>query len=295
MGKIIRETALTFECEGEKLVGIVSQPAGHACIGVLVLVGGPQYRVGSHRQFLLLARRLAESGYPVMRFDFRGMGDSGGAKIEFTESTPDITAALDTFKAACSSLEKVVLWGLCDAASAALLYLRATSDARIAGIVLLNPWVRSEHTLAATHVKHYYSKRFVEREFWAKLVNGNIDVIRALRGFRETLKTAFTEGRRGGADARHSCAEQYQDQMATALADFAGSVLIILSGADYTAKEFIECARSNPHWHGVTERRNVERIVLTDADHTFSTCVWRDEVETLTIGWLQRSFTGIHK
>jgi alpha/beta superfamily hydrolase len=46
---------------------------------VLVIVGGPQYRAGSHRQFTLLARSLAEQGFAVLRFDYRGMGDSTGA------------------------------------------------------------------------------------------------------------------------------------------------------------------------------------------------------------------------
>jgi exosortase A-associated hydrolase 1 len=289
MEDVIRETALTFDCEGKTLVGIVSEPTRHRCVGILVLVGGPQYRVGSHRQFLLLARRLAESGFPVMRFDFRGMGDSGGAKVDFTETVPDIAAALHAFKAACSSLENIVLWGLCDAASAALLYLRATSDARVRGLVLLNPWVRSEDTLAATHVKHYYTKRFVEREFWAKLVNGNIDFAKAFREFRGTL-ALFLKGHRVRVAARQSSGEQYQYRMAAAFADFSGPVLVILSGADYTAKEFIECTRSNPFWRGLVARPNVERIDLADADHTFSTSVWRKEVETLTIAWLQRSF-----
>jgi len=54
-----------------------------AACGVLIVVGGPQYRVGSHRQFLLLSRRLAAEGHPVMRFDYRGMGDASGAMRGF--------------------------------------------------------------------------------------------------------------------------------------------------------------------------------------------------------------------
>ena len=42
--------------------------------GMLIVVGGPQYRAGSHRQFTLLARDVAATGVPTMRFDYRGMG-----------------------------------------------------------------------------------------------------------------------------------------------------------------------------------------------------------------------------
>ena len=44
-----RETAITFDCRGETLVGIVSAPAMAEDTGVLIAVGGPQYRAGSHR------------------------------------------------------------------------------------------------------------------------------------------------------------------------------------------------------------------------------------------------------
>src|SRR5688500_5345431 len=72
------ERVLAFECDGERLLGILSASQQPAKRGVLIVVGGPQYRAGSHRQFTLLARHLAEHGVPTLRFDYRGMGDSGG-------------------------------------------------------------------------------------------------------------------------------------------------------------------------------------------------------------------------
>ena len=61
----VRESACLFPCEGEELVGIVAEPeAPLGDLGVFVVVGGPQYRVGSHRQFVLLARHLAGLGVP---------------------------------------------------------------------------------------------------------------------------------------------------------------------------------------------------------------------------------------
>jgi len=64
---------------------------------VLIIVGGPQYRVGSHRQFVLLARHLAAQGIPVMRFDVRGMGDSKGKPRNFGQLDDDLRAATDCF------------------------------------------------------------------------------------------------------------------------------------------------------------------------------------------------------
>ena len=50
---------------------------------VLVVVGGPQVRAGSHRHFVQLARHLATHGHAVMRFDVRGMGDVRSVTYEY--------------------------------------------------------------------------------------------------------------------------------------------------------------------------------------------------------------------
>ena len=70
------EQALVLGCEGSSMIGVLSGAGLPAGRGVLIVVGGPQYRVGSHRQFILLARHLADRGVPTLRFDYRGMGDS---------------------------------------------------------------------------------------------------------------------------------------------------------------------------------------------------------------------------
>ena len=135
------ERALFFDCAGDTLLGILHPAQGVPCgIGLLLVVGGPQYRVGSHRQFVLLARALAAVGIPVFRFDYRGMGDSTGQPRHFEAIAPDIGAALDTFLAESPDLRGVVLWGLCDAATANAFYAR--SDHRVLGQIALNPWVR---------------------------------------------------------------------------------------------------------------------------------------------------------
>ena len=129
------ERVLLFTCQGLSLPGILHPGAPGASRGVLVVVGGPQYRVGSHRQFVLLARDLAAAGVPVLRFDCRGMGDAEGEFPGFEDLDADLAAAIDAFFTQVPSLREVVIWGLCDAASAALFY--AGSDARVRGLVLL--------------------------------------------------------------------------------------------------------------------------------------------------------------
>src|SRR5438067_4982461 len=148
------ERALSFRCGDAALIGIASLPARPCVRGVLIVVGGPQYRIGSHRQFALLARHLAANGIAAMRFDYRCMGDSEGETRDFESIQEDIRAALDAFQQAVPGLRDVVLWGLCDGASAAAMY--APGDARVRGLVLLNPWVRTDDGVARTTLKHHY-------------------------------------------------------------------------------------------------------------------------------------------
>lgn len=280
----IREQAIVFPCAGEQLLGIITNPeSGNT--GVLIVVGGPQYRVGSHRQFLLLARALAAAGYPAMRFDYRGMGDSTGDLRNFETVDADIAAAIDAFTAACPCVVRIVLWGLCDAASAALLYWDSTRDQRIGGLTLLNPWVRSEATLARAHIKHYYAQRLLRPEFWRKLLGGQLGIGRAIGGFLNSLRQSRQVGSNIGGQAQLS----FQERMLRGLGEFPGAVLLILSGDDYTAKEFIESTKASAAWQSVLSGGNIATRDVAGADHTFSSAEWRHVVEEATLAWLQKS------
>jgi len=277
------ETPLLFSVAGEQLVGIAALPEKASDCGVIVVVGGPQYRVGSHRQFLLLSRRLAEAGYPALRFDYRGMGDSAGEMRDFECVSDDIQAAIDAFLRTCPQVKRVVLWGLCDAASAILLALQKTPDERIAGVVLLNPWVRSEASLAQTHIKHYYGQRLMQPEFWRKLLGGKLGVFSSLREFLRNAAKARA-GKAGGAKQDAS----FQDRMAAGLRRFSGQTLLILSGQDYTAREFIQYTSADKIWEAGLVSSNLTRCDIPDADHTFSSGVLRSRVEDETLAWLAR-------
>jgi exosortase A-associated hydrolase 1 len=283
------ERALTFECRGETLVGVLAEPEpSPATIGIIIIVGGPQYRAGSHRQFVHLSRQLARGGVAAMRFDYRGMGDSTGSPTPFDEVTPDIAAAIDTMRASCPTVTRIVLCGLCDAASAALIYWQATRDKRVVGMVLLNPWVRSENSIARVRIKHYYGRRFFQKEFWAKLAGGGVDIGEAVRA----ISRNFMIARRSSADRGPKSQLSFQDRMADGFKAFDGCALLILSGRDLTAKEFLDYAMSDPRWAGLLDRPELVRHELDDADHTFSSDGWRREVEMLTIDWLCRSFSS---
>lgn len=282
----IREDALLFDCEGQALPGILSGPgAGQVAsgIGVIVVVGGPQYRAGSHRQFVLLARALAARGHHCLRFDYRGMGDGQGPARDFESTREDIGAAIAALRRQVPELRRIVLWGLCDGASASLLHL-VQGQAAVDGLCLLNPWVRSDDSLAKTQVKHYYAQRLRQKEFWLKLLRGGTGLA-ALREFLAKLRTAATRPAKAVAGPL-----PYQDRMAAAWRSFPGPVLLLLSGDDLVAKEFQDHVAADPAWVGLLDRPGLTRHDLPGIDHTFSSAAWRAEAETLCLAWLDRAF-----
>jgi exosortase A-associated hydrolase 1 len=286
----VHEHALSFACEGEQLVGVLSMPAEAASdLALLVVVGGPQVRTGSHRQFTRLCREVAATGVPAMRFDVRGMGDSSGALHTFEHIGPDIGAALDALQDRLPQVRRVVLWGLCDGASAALMYLnerraQGRPEGRVAGLVLLNPWVRSVQTLARAHVKHYYWNRLRQGEFWRKLLRGGV-AGRAVKDLLGNLRAA----RAGSATAAaaEAAALPFQERMLLGAEGFAGPVLWVLSGQDYTAKEFLELAAAHTRWQLVLGRSQSQRLHLAQADHTFSQQHDEMAVAQATAVWLR--------
>lgn len=273
-----REEALAFDCAGDGLVGILSLPATTdssvapaAEIGVVFVVGGPQYRAGSHRQFTLLARALAQAGFPALRFDYRGMGDSTGAPRDFEAIDADIGAAIDQLVQRLRTVTRVVLWGLCDGASAALLYLHATRDARVAGLALVNPWVRSEASLARTHVKHYYLQRLRRPEFWRKALSGQVAGKAAAEFWRNVGRFLGRGPVRHSVEATNATLRTpFQQRMAEAASEFGGKLLLLVSGNDLTAKEFLDHTQQEARWASVLRRDSASRYDFALADHTFS-------------------------
>lgn len=281
----VPEQALVFACAGELLVGIVSPAAQPGPLGVVIVVGGPQYRAGSHRQFVQLSRALADAGFPVLRFDYRGMGDSHGALRDFENARDDIGAAISALQAAQPTVRGVVLWGLCDGASAALLYLHERPDPRVAGLALLNPWVRSEASLAKTQVKHYYTQRLKERDFWLKLASGKV-ALGAATGLLRNLRQAFGGGGKASGHETKQPRLAYQQRMAQAWAAYAGPKLLMLSELDLTAREFTEYTASSVPWKQALRQRPPICVTIKDADHTCSTATAKRAVEAATAHWL---------
>ncbi len=271
-----QQRALHFSCHDCWLFGILHVPEQPLSRGVLIVTGGPQYRIGSHRQFVLLARHLAEQQVPVMRFDYRGMGDSEGDMRDFESIQDDLEAAIGEFFNAMPGLKELVLWGLCDGATAAAFH--AAGDPRVTGLVMLNPWVRTAQGQARTTLRHYYWQRIREPEFWRKLARGRFGLRGALTSFGALALAASQPAAQMAP---------LPERLYQSLQRFRGRILIILSGADLGAREFMALPRQHPHWRKLLAAPHVRQILIPHANHTFARQAWRDQVADLCVQWIR--------
>lgn len=287
------ETPVIFSCSNKQLMGVAHSAEGGSNRGVVIVVGGPQYRVGSHRQFLLLARGLAAQGIPVFRFDCRGMGDSEGEFPGFENIDEDIHAAINTFFELVPTIKEVVIWGLCDGASAASFY--APSDPRVVALVLANPWIRTEQGEAKAYLKHYYLNRLMNRAFWSKLVSGKFDLSGSLRSLMTLCKQSFNTQSKSEksvfecntAPSAELNSLSLPDRFYQSLKSFPNPVLLIISGNDLTAAEFLDVINAEKRWRKITRSKNFHQKSLPEADHTFSKQKWMSWVIAQTIDWVK--------
>jgi len=170
---------LTFGCEGAELAASLDGSGGRT--GLLLVTGGSQTRVGSHRMYERLAKSLAQLGYPCLRYDRRGVGDSAGEDPGFRGSGPDLEAAAALFRSESPGLGRMIGLGLCDGATALALFGAA---AKLDALILVNPWLVEADSgePPAAAIRAHYRKRLLSLEGWKKILSGAVDYRKLLRG-----------------------------------------------------------------------------------------------------------------
>lgn len=284
----MKEQGIIFNSNGRQLIAIehlpLSTAQGSAKKGVVIVVGGPQTRVGSHRLFVQLARILAKQGVAVFRFDYSGAGDSEGKVSAFTDIQADIHAAINTFSQRHPDITELSLWGLCDAASAILLYIndysQSSTSIKIKHLFLVNPWVRQVQTEAKVYLRSYYIKRLLSKSFWQKLLSGQVQAKLALtdiQNFHQQSQTSDIDSHDG-----------FIVQMWLGLSQFSGKCHFLLSSNDLTADEFKLLITRNTQWREMMTSETITVQTIHNADHTFSQQHVKNQLMTLVCNTLQR-------
>ena len=217
---------IAFPCAGETLVGTIDEAS--SATGLLIVSGGNEIRSGAHRGMALLAADIAALGYPVFRYDRRGVGDSTGDNGGFLSAADDLTAATARFRAEAPQLTRIVGFGNCDAASTLALFGRA---AGIDAVLLANPWVieATDDLPPVAAIRARYAARL--RRPWS-LIRTGIDLRRAWHGLRKIV-TMRSEG-------------TLAPRVVASIKDWRGDATIVLASGDATAIAFRDVAGRLP-------------------------------------------------
>lgn len=214
--------ALTFACEGATLVGSLDEAPGTT--GLLIVTGGNELRAGAWAGQAQIAARIAGAGFPVFRFDHRGVGDSEGPNGGFETRAPDIAAALAAFRGASPGLQRVIGWGNCDGASALML----AGGAGLDGLLLSNPWtIEEDDAPAAPEVlRDHYKRRLADPAAIRRLLTGQVSL-------------GKLAGSLAGALRKPAPPSTLTQTLATGIAGFAGPIRFLVAERDRTAQAFL--------------------------------------------------------
>jgi len=259
-----------FKSGANELFYSVSKPAHRSRrSGIVFVHAGNGNRLGPHRMFVEHARKFADIGYPTLRFDLSGCGDSTGVSSQgnIDAEVFDLLNAIGFFRAK-AGLEGVVLFGI--SRGAKVCYEAMVSyELPVKALVLLSIPVSSTATSLksfAMEIRQYLYK-LRERGFLLKLLRAEVEP----GGICRTLMRALGLGRR------------YKRTKVRAFSTKA-PVLFIYAERDPVAqasKKFYtaECLNNKVRY---------DCCFISRANHSFFHYRWKEQIFDLSREWLER-------
>jgi hypothetical protein len=259
--KNFQQKPVIIKNENQKMYGFLHLPPGRGKKrGIIMLHGFTGDKVGSHRMFVKIARRLCQHNFCVLRFDFRGSGESEGDFKEMTikGEISDAFAALDFFcRQKKVEANKIGVLGFSLGGCVAA-YL-AGGDKRIKSCLLLSPAANLRRIFLLNLGKVLYMKaRGWEYFDW-----------------------------RGNLIGRGVIEEHSQINPLVKIKNYQHHLLIIHGSKD----EIIPFREGKRYYTLLKNRENTitEFHLVKEANHTYASKKWEDEVLEKTVAWFQKS------
>jgi exosortase A-associated hydrolase 1 len=250
---------IAFTCGEDALFGTLDEAAGTT--GLLLVSGGNEIRSGAYAGQAALAQTVAQAGYPVFRFDRRGIGDSAGENTGFDGSADDVAAALNAFYTHATHIKRVVAFGNCDAASALALFHEGTA---IDALLLANPWAIDAAAQNVDDNPAPPSAAAIRSRYWARLKNPR-SLVDLFTGKINLRKLA------GGlaSASRKQSVSSLAVRMAQALERTQLPVSIFIARRDTTALAFM-AAWADDAFKPVRAKANITVEQINSASHSFA-------------------------
>lgn len=304
-----------FNKDGRRLFGMLHRPTEVAeqRTAIILLSPGVKMRVAPHRLYNHMAERFAGLGYPVLRFDFYGLGDSEGevceklladlyGAIQVGRYIGDTVAAMDWLEQEVG-ISSFILSGLCGGAITGL--LAGAQDSRVVALLgLAIPVI-----LDGSHIDH---KKYITdgqligarnhaiktalkpgaRHAWARFFTFQSNYRLILRSI---LKPLLDRIRPKRLDSQTPSQAAISDNTNP---NFAPSFFRFLSASKKMCLVFAEMDRHKHEFESKFVERHraalevlregYEIHVVKSSNHIFSFFEWEEEMLVRCCEWLQR-------
>lgn len=279
----MNEVVVTFGAGGH-LVGTLTQPAGHGDVGlgVLMLNAGVIHRVGPHRANVKLARRLAALGYPTLRFDLSGQGDSRPAPDPAPfdqQAVADIRAALDHFER-LTGIRRFAVVGFCSGAIHG--QNAASQDVRIVGLWMLDGYY---YPTVQTWLRALWRKLSGRRRggFFPWLLSRSLRALAAATRKLGDLFSSDLQPAPGGSSTPFPSREAYAASM-QALCDRGVDMSLVFS--PNMEGKFNYADQLRDAFRGHRFAADVRCVMQPSIDHTLSSLQAQQVVGEMVSSWL---------
>lgn len=300
-----------------KLFGVFHPPqrrqsfSRRALPGIILLCPGVKNRVAPQRLYVKMAKRFCSLGFPVLRFDFHGIGDSEGEVAE--ERTADFYGAVqagryvgDTLTAmnwmeANCGLRSFILAGLCGGAITGL--LAGARDSRVLGLLALGIPVtldgnRFEGSKYITRgqlgrLRTRYISKLDDPSSWLRLLTFRSDYRTIVKSLCSPLLSALKNRKiplqkdrenAGPAVARGDLNPLFRGAFETML-ESGRRLVFIFSGSDRLHWEFEEKFAPGcdfGRWGG-----RFQKHIIPHANHVLTFSEWQESMLEIACDWLK--------
>lgn len=298
---------VSFQIGGDRLYGMLHNPPPGVVrrnTGIVILNPGPTDRNGPHRLYLKMASWFSGEGYPVLRFDARGVGESEGewlgavegapirevfTKIQEGAWVPDTEGAIE-FLMDRAGVRDVVLGGLCGGAITAL--LAGAEHPNVTGLILIgNPVTLASNTaevqdlpesVLARDARQYVTKLFRPAS-WLRLVTLKTDFRTFWAVIRSRLRPR--KGERGDnvtGTSRSKLNPRFLRGFTSAIRGHK-KLLCVYSENDYLWHEFHEYV--SPSLDNGSARQ-FELVIIPKANHNLTEVEWQAQLRERLLSWI---------
>jgi len=300
---------------GKVLFGILQIPQNkRKDIGIIILSPGIKNRVGPHRLHVKMTKLFNRMGFPVLRADPEGLGDSEGeinqqytadvyCSIELGLLLSDTIAMMD-FMEEKLGMSKFILAGLCGGAITAL--LASEKDDRVKAILSLGMTC----VLASANIDPYkfitaqqlssirekYLKKIFNIKAWSRFITYKTDYKLLIKSLTQPFvkkninRQALADGK-NKVNTKKVQTSNLNPHFHRTFLKFVikNKILLIFSGADRLFWEFEE--KYLAKYQMIIERysNNYQIEIVDDANHVFSFTEWQNKMLSISEKWLEKT------